>query len=264
MKRREGFLPTFFVVFFLCVIILVLSISGNFKFVTSFLEKRTAQIQGITFHMFQRLPFVSQDSRIKKLESENLELLSRVSSFEKLKKENQALLDQFQTSSLPSNNLLEAQIIGAPSFVPGVSVPSVFILNKGAKDNVQVGSGVVVKDNLVGLVAQVSDNLSKVNTINNSLSSFTAKTENGAIGIVRGGGSLTLNNVLLSENIKEGELVLTKGDINQDRIGIPADLIVGKIKSVEKNPSDLFQKGELESFVDFVSLSTVFVNTGNK
>lgn len=261
MKRREGFLSTFLVVIFLCIVVLVLSVSGNFKFVASLLEKGTSAVQGLTFGAFQKLPFISIDSRLKKLEEKNLELLSRVSSFEKLKNENTALSDQFQTSNPPTSRLLEAQVIGAPSFVPGVSVPNTFILNKGAKDNVKIGSAVVIKDNLVGVIAQVSSNLSKVNIINNIVSSFTAKTQNGAVGIVNGGGSLTLENVLLSENITTGELVLTKGDINQDGIGIPADLIVGKIKSVEKNPSNLFQKAEVESFVNFVNLSTVFIYT---
>lgn len=262
MKRKESFWPVFLVAAFLCILILVLSLSGNFKFISSLLEKRTAQIQRITFHIFQRLPFVSEEGRITKLEDENLELLSRVAAFEKLKKENAALLDQFQTSYPRSLQLLKADIIGAPSFVPGVSIPNSFILNKGAKDNLKIGQAVVFRDNLVGVIAQVSENLSKVSVVNNSSLSFTVKTENGAVGIVKGGGaSLILGNVLLSENMRAGELVLTKGDVNQDGVGIPADLIVGKIKSVEKNPSNLFQKGELESFVNLVNLSIVFVYT---
>lgn len=261
MKRRESFWPTFLVVSFLCILILALSLSGNLKFLSSFLEKGTSSIQAVTFGVFHKLPFVSESARIKKLEDENLELLSRVAVFEKLKKENAALSDQFQTSNPPTSKLLEAQIIGAPSFVPGISVPNTFILNKGAKDNIKKGSAVVVKDNLIGTIIKVSDNLSEVSLISNSSSSFTAKTQNGAVGIVKGGGSLTLNNVLLSENITKGELVLTNGDVNQDGVGVPPDLIVGKIKSVEKNPSDLFQKGEIESLINFINLSTVFIYT---
>ncbi len=262
MKRRESFLPAFLVVIVLCVAILILSLSGNLKFF-SFLEKPTSAIQSFSYNFFQNLPFISESAKVKKLEEANLELLSRVADFEKLKRENAALSDQFQTSYPQSVKLLKAEIIGAPSFVPGISTPTFFILNIGAKDNVKKGSAVVVKDNLIGTIVQVSVNLSKVSLINSSLS-FTAKTQNGAVGIVKGGGSLTLENVLLSENIIIGELVLTKGDVNQDGIGIPADLIVGKIKSVEKNPSDLFQKAEVESFVNFVNLSTVFVYIGNR
>jgi len=259
MKRKTGFLPAFLVTAFLCIVLLTLSVSGKLKFL-SFLEKPTSAIQSLSYNLFQKLPFFTEDLKIKNLRAENLDLLRRIADFEKLKRENQALSDQFQTSFPPSYNLLKADIIGAPEFIPGVSKPLSLILNKGSKDNLKVGSAVVVKDNLVGIISQISTNLSKVNVINNSSFSFTAKTENGAVGVVKGGeGSLTLNNVLLSENIKSSELVLTKGDINQDGIGIPADLIVGKIKSVEKNPSDLFQKAEIESFVNFVNLSAVFV-----
>ena len=258
MKRKTGFFPTFLVVFFLCIIILAFSLSGKLKLI-SFLEKPTIAMQSLSYNLFQKLPFISESARMKKLEDENLKLLSRVATFEKLKRENAALSDQFQTAYPRSLQLLPARIIGTPSFIPGVSNPNVFILNKGAKDNIKKGFAVVIKDNLVGVISQVSENLSKVDAVNNSSFSFTAKTQNGAVGIVKGGGSLTINNVLLSENIKEEELVLTRGDISQNEIGIPPDLVVGKIKSVEKNPSDLFQKAEIESLINFVNLSTVFV-----
>jgi len=264
MKRKENFFPIFFVVAFLCIIILILSLSGNLKFLSSFLEKGTSAVQGITFHVFRSLPFISEDSKIKDLRDENLNLLSKIVDAEKLKRENQALSDQFQTSYPPSYKLLKADVIGAPGFVPGVSQPLNLILNKGSKDNLKVGLAVVVKNNLVGTIVSVSENLAKVNTINNPSSSFTSKAENGAEGIVKGGASLTLSNVLLSENVKVSEIVLTYGDVDFNGIGIPADLVVGKIISVERNPSDLFQKAKLESFVDFGKLSTVFVYINTK
>lgn len=264
MKRKENFWSAFLVVAILCIVILSLSLSGHLKFLSSFLEKRTSQIQGITFHIFRNLPFISQDEKAKQLEETNLELLARVASFEKLKRENAALSDQFQTSYPPSYKLLKVEVIGAPGFIPGVSNPNTFILNKGTKANVKVGFAVVVGGNLVGVISQVSENLSRVNVINNSSLSFTARMQNGAVGVVKGGGVLTLNNVLLSENIKASELVLTKGDINPDGIGTPPDLVIGKIISVEKSPSDLFQKAKIESFVDFTKLSTVFIYLENK
>ncbi len=265
MQKKENFWSAFLVVIFLCIAVLVLSLSGNLKFLSSFLEKGTSGIQAVTFGVFQKLPFVSEDSKIKDLRDENLDLLSKIVDSEKLKRENAALSDQFKTSYPRSIQLLKADVIGAPGFIPGVSVPTNFILDKGSKDNIREGQAVVIKNNLVGIIVNVSINLSKVNIINNYSSSFTAKTENGAQGIVKGlGGGLTLNNVQLWENIKEGELVLTKGDINPDGIGIPQDLIVGKITEIEKNPSALFQKAKLESFVDFARLSTVFVYIENK
>jgi rod shape-determining protein MreC len=259
MQRRGNFVPAFLVVVFLCVVILVLSLSGNLKFLSSFLEKGTSAIQSGTFGLLHRLPFMNEDARIKKLENENLDLLSRLSSFEKLKKENLALSDQFQTSYPKSNQLLKANIIGVPGFIPGVSIPTIFILDKGAKDNVKKGDAVIIKDNLIGVISQVSENLSKVDTVNNSSSSFTAKTQNGAVGIINGGINLTLEGILLSEEIRTGEIILTKGNISNDGSGILPDLIVGKVISVEKNPSDLFQRAKIESYVNFANLTSVFV-----
>lgn len=259
MTRKGGFWTAFLIIVFLSVLLLTLSIFGKIKFL-SFLEKPAAAIQSFSYNLFQKLPFVSEDSKIKKLKEENLDLLNKIADFEKLKRENQALSDQFQTSYPQSTRLLKADVIGAPSFVPGVSVPNNFIIDKGSKDNLKVGSAVVVKNNLIGIISKVSENLSSVDLVNNSSLSFTAKTENEAIGVIKGGSVLTLDNVLVSENIKIGELVLTKGNINSDDVGIPPDLIVGKITSLEKNPSDLFQKAKVESFVNFVNLSTVFVH----
>jgi rod shape-determining protein MreC len=259
MQRRRNFWPVFLVVLFLCIVILFLSLSGKLNFLSSFLEKGTSAVQAATLGIFQKLPFVASDSRIKKLQDKNLELLSQVSAFEKLKKDNAALSDQFQTSYPKSAWLLKADIVGAPSFVPGLSVPNIFILNKGTGNGVQKGCAVIVKNNLVGVISQVSANLSKAETVNNSSFSFTAKTQNGVVGVLKGGNTLTLDNILLSENVKAGELVLTKGDLNGNGIGIIPDLVVGKITSVERNPSDLFQKARVESFVNFTNLDSVFV-----
>lgn len=263
MKRKENFLPAFLIVTFLCIVILTLSLSGNLRFL-SFLEKPTSGIQSFFYNVFQKIPFAQEDLKIKGLKEKNLELLNKIVDSEKLKRENAALSDQFQTSYPRSSKLFKAEIIGAPSFIPGVSLPTTFIINKGSKDNLKVGQAVVVKDNLVGIISRVSVNLSKVNIINNSPSSFTAKTENGALGVVRGtNGGLILDNVLLSENIKVGEIVLTYGDIDFEGVGIPPNLVVGQIKSVEKSASDLFQKAKIESFVDFTRLLTIFVYLGS-
>jgi len=190
--------------------------------------------------------------------------LSKLASFDQLKNDNAALSDQFQTSYPQSLQLLKADIIGAPDFIPGVSVPSVFILSKGSKDGVVKGSAVVIQNNLVGVVSQVSTNLSKVNLINNSGVSFTARTEDGNVGVIKNIGALILDNILLSENLTVGEMVFTKGDIDSSGVGIPQGLLVGKIISLEKNPSSLFQAAKVQSFVDLSNLSAVFIYLPNK
>ena len=70
---------------------------------------------------------------------------------------------------------------------------------------------------------------------------------------------MLLDNVLLSVELKKDADVLTKGDVNEKREGYPPNLIVGKIISIEKKQSDLFQRASVKSPVDFKNLEYVFI-----
>ncbi len=261
MQKRSNFFPIFFLFLFLSIIILGLSIFGKLVAPQSFIEKGTSLLPKAFFGFFQGLPFVSEGKRIKELKEENLKLASKLVDQERLKKENAALLSQFQTKEPKSYNLMPAQIVGAPGFIPGVTTPLNLILDKGRRDDVGVGDSVVLKNNLIGKIVKTSSYLSKVDLVTRASLSFTAKTLNGALGVIRGSGGdrMTLNNVLPSQNLKIGDLVLTKGDVNMDGVGIQPDLIVGKIESIEKIPVAIFQKAEVQSFIDLNRLSIVFI-----
>lgn len=226
-----------------------------------FLEKTTSFVPKTVYGLFQTPPFVYEGKEIERLKRENLELVSKLVDQKKLEEENAALLSQFQTQDVRVDNLLPARIVGAPGFIPGVTTPPNLIVDKGEKDNVKVGQSVVFKNNLIGKVIKVSYYLSKVELVTNTSFAFPIETENGASGIVRGRGEdkMTLDNVLPSENLKIGDLVLTKGDMNIEGIGIPRNLIVGKIQSIEKVPTAIFQKAEVKSLIDFNKLLIVFI-----
>jgi len=232
MRKKERLVFTFFIFLALSIIILVLSLFGKLAWPQSFLEKGASFLPKTFFGFFQGLPFVSESSLVK-----------------------------FQTKDIQTLSLLPAQIVGAPGFVPGITTPSNFILDKGAKDNVGVGDSVIVGNNLVGKVSKVSSYLSKVDIVTNPLVAFSAKTVSGAIGVIKGAGAdkITLDNVLPSENLKLNELVLTKGDVDIDGTGIQGDLIVGKIQSIEKVPTNIFQRAEVKSLVNFTKQSIVFI-----
>jgi len=266
MRKKERLVFTFFIFLFLSITILVLSILGKLIWPQSLLEKNVSFLPKTFFGFFQRLPLVSESQQVKKLTQENLELASLLVDQERLKKENAALLSQFQTKDLQTLSLLPSKIVGAPGFIPGITTPASFILDKGGKDNVNVGDSVVLENNLVGKIVKVSSYLSKADLITNTSVSFTAKTLNGGIGVIKGAGEdkMALDNVLLSENINKEDLVLTKGDIQSDGRGIPPDLIVGKIQSVEKVPTNIFQRAEVKSLVNFTKQSIVFIVVGSK
>lgn len=201
-------------------------------------------------------------SNISRLTLENIELRRKLTRLELLERENNALRDQFETQYPKSSNLTASRIVGMKSFIPGVSRPSRFILDRGSSDGVAIGQGVVFKDNLVGKIGAVERNLSEAVLVTDQKFSLTAKILNrSAIGLVKGQGSdeLMLDGVLLSETVKKGDVVLSKGDETLSGIGIPPDLTIGIVDSVEKKPSALFQTARVKPIVNFLLLDEVFV-----
>ena len=65
------------------------------------------------------------------------------------------------------------------------------------------------------------------------------------------------------EKLEKDDFVLTKGDVDSEGHGIPADLVIGKIVSVNKKASNLFQSASVQSLVDFSKLNMVFVMMNN-
>jgi rod shape-determining protein MreC len=201
------------------------------------------------------------DEKIQVLSKENEALRKQLIDQKKLLTENSALKDQFKTSYPSASQLVQATIIGAPGFVPGVSPAEKLILNKGSSNGVVKGQAVVSRNNLIGTISQVSPTMATVSLVSNGTTPFTAKTlETQALGVVnQAGGEFALENVLLSQQLKRGDMVLTKGDRTDTGEGLPPDLVVGEIIDIDKKASNLFQTAKLKSLIDISHLQTVFI-----
>jgi len=261
--QKKKILPTLFFLSLVSAGIIFLSFLGKL----SFLENSALSI----FSPFQKAILrtfhidLGKDSEPEELKKENAQLLKKLSDQALLESENKALRDQFEVEYPHSLDLLPAKVIGSPGFVPGVSEPSYLILDRGEKDGIRKGHAVISQTNLIGKITQTRSNVSKVELIQSRSSSFTAKAvsyEDGreVAGIIKGEGmDMVLGNVLLPETLKVGDVVLTKGDVDEKGAGFLPNLIVGKITSVEKKSSDFFQKAQVKSPVDFSKVSEVFV-----
>lgn len=262
MKKRENFVPIFIFFLVLSILIFVLSQIKLFRNFFGIIGGVLSPIQKTAYQSFQSATNFKKSDGLEKLKEENSKLIRQLVNQKLLEKENSALRDQFETSMSKSTNLLPAKILGAPSFIPNVSEPSAFIIDKGENDGIKIGDAVVYKDNLVGKVAKTALYLSKINLITNNSSSFTAKTiRTNAVGVIKGEGEkqMVFDNILQSSDLKESDLIVSKGDLDIKGKGYPSDLVVGKVISVEKKPSALFQKAEVVSLLDFSNLSTVFI-----
>lgn len=260
MAKRSKISVVFFLLLILSILLFILSKANLLNGPQSILAKTLSPFQSASFSAFNFLTSGSSD--IKRLQSENRDLLGKLIDQDKLIKDNNALRDQFERSGEERLQLLPARIVGAPSFVPGVTDPLNFIINKGKNDTVKKGSAVVIKNILVGKVISVSDYFSKVEILTNP--SFTALVRNqrsGANGVIEGDGEgqLILDNVLQADDVKTSDILVTKGSQDLSGAGFPPDLIVGKVMSIEKKPSEVFQKGKVQSPLDFSDISTVFV-----
>lgn len=201
-------------------------------------------------------------TQIDKLRLENEQLRTNLRDKKQLETENKALKDQFQSGVLSSQKLLPATIIGFPSFIPGVSQPEYYILDKGEADGVKKQHVVVVGDNLVGFIDETTIYRSRVRLVTAKDLAFPAKTfESSTLGVVRGkgNGEMVFDNVVLSETLKKGDTILTKGDTDIRGVGIPPDLVIGKITSLDKKASALFQTGNIQSGIVFPTVTTVFI-----
>lgn len=262
MQKRSPFIPFFVIFLILSIVVFGLSKAGILKPIEPIFHTIFSPIQSVTYNGFSFITSLGMNGRVRDLENQNFALTKKLINQDKLLEDNKALRDQFETKNPISTNLIPASIVGAPGFLPGITVPEIYIIDRGETDGIRVGNAVVSNENLVGRVIKTTQHLSSVQAITNSSSSFTVKTlETKALGVIKGqgGGNLILDNVILSDSLKIGDIVLTKGDINVSGNGLVPDLIVGEITAVNKNPSDLFQRAKIKSHVDFSKILRVFV-----
>lgn len=206
--------------------------------------------------------FFKAVSEIKNLKKENEELKLRIQELlgEKvasgeLQRENEFLREALGLGLEKEFKLQIVEVIGKD-----ISQDSILI-NNGAIDGISEGFSVITQQKtLVGEIAKVYKNFSKVALISNKESSFDAKVyEKDLEGVVKGKGNFKLFLELLpkEEEIKEGDLVVTTS-----LSGIyPGGLLVGQIKEVKKSDIEPFQMAEIQPSFDIGEIESLFVIT---
>lgn len=266
MKQKTSFLPVAVICLVIASLLYVFAPRGEgFFSVLNFIIRPVLSPFGVlgTNHL----------SELDTVKAENRKLLEKLITFQTIIVENNALRDQFQTTYPKSNLLVPARIVGGQSLVPLVNSFEVVILDKGRKDGVVVGQAVVVGKYLVGKVERVSEYGSRAMLVGNPSFSLRVKiipkdleaqTVSFPLGLLKGksAGQMDVENVLLSEKISVGDMVVSVGDEDEDGIGIMPDLIVGSVGSVDKKPSALFQSAQISPGIKLSNKNMVFVVTG--
>lgn len=229
------------------------SLSSPVDFLSSLFSFPRASLYG--FAHAQSAP-----TEYEKLQDENKKLREKLTELNFLRQDNAALRSQFQDTTIPSEKLLPAKIVG---FKGSIFAPSSFILNQGEKSNIKKGMGVIAGHELVGKIWNVSRYYSEVILpTNKDFSTLGVSAENNTPGIVAGQEDLILfGDVVITDTISKNETIETKGEKDVAGIGLPAGLIIGKVKTVNKSETQPFQSAVVESLVDFKKLTTVFIIT---
>ena len=248
MKQARSVFPIFFIFVILTLLIL------------SFLQQPLlAPLQSVTMPI-QRWVYttITPDAEQsltpqESLQKENDNLKVELAKLQELKQENDALRAQFDFEKQNPKDLMPATVIGRNA--------QRLVLDRGEKDGLTEGDIVLVKDSIIGRIISISPRIAVVATIMDPLTSFTAEIDGTeTIGVVRSdNGKIIFGNVVQSETLKEGSIVMTSGNVNAEGKGYPPGYVVGKIVSINKKESDLFQSARVESLLDFKQLRTVFI-----
>lgn len=201
-----------------------------------------------------------EKNEVEKLNKRIKELEQKLVEFETVKKDNEALRNQFNENGETTQSLATAKIIG---FLGENQKPHELVINAGKSKGIEKGMTVIFNKYLIGKVETVTQNFSNVITPFNPKFQVLAKlTDTNANGIVVGRSDLLLfDGVLITDQLKEGGIVTTKGEVDKEGIGVVPDIIIGKISSISKRETAPFQSAQLVPLVDFSKLTTVFVIT---
>ena len=133
-------------------------------------------------------------------------------------------------------------------------------LNKGARDGIAAGMGVMVAEGVVGIVKTVSDKFSVVIPILNSeININTMLKSNRYCGMLQwNGGSAefaTLNDIPRHLNVSVGDTLITSGYTTN----FPEGINIGTVAEYNLEPSDSYYVIKARLAVNFETLSYVTV-----
>jgi len=226
---------------------LVLRVTGPVQSVLNSMINGTAD----TWNHYINLIDTAEDNRL--LVEENRDLRAMLTKSDEIRLENERLRKLLEFKETQEIATLPARVIAedASSWFRTV------IIDKGDEHGVTEGMPVVVAEGVVGRVVRSSARFAKVLLITDASSAVASLLQdNRARGVCRGEGDmLTFDFVLRQEEVKVGDRVVTSG-----MGGIfPKGLVVGNVKSVDRQEFGLFQSIEVTPAVDFSHLEEVLV-----
>ncbi len=195
----------------------------------------------------------SSEDKLSKLRNENARLMLEVNSLREYALENRELksLLNYQLSS-------KYELISSTIVSKNISnTQGAYIINAGLEDSIRKSMTVMNENGLIGIVTEVSNNFSLVQTLTNSSLKISATIPRRNVnGIIRwDGNNLIMQNIPTTAVINKGDRVVTSVLSTIFPPSIPIGLVVKK----ESNISGLLSNVTIKPFVDVYSVKNVFV-----
>jgi rod shape-determining protein MreC len=204
-----------------------------------------------------------------KLKKENADLRERVARAQAAEDENRklrGLVGLPQRPGYPDGvEPVTARVIGRSSSVWYDAVQ----IDAGSSDGVRVDQPVVTNGGLAGRVTSVTGGTATVTLVVDSSSAVSAQVlPDGKFGVVRpkvgNPNDMRLEYLDKSSAVQQGDLVITSGSTDDKLESLfPKGIPIGRVKRVDPQELDVYERVHIEPFADFKRMEFVQVITSH-
>ncbi len=250
---------------FICLVLIGASLAGLLSPLEGLIAIPIGFLQGASSSVSNRTTsLVNNISDYQSLQERNAELERALIAFQseivqlrEIKADYPRLVGllNYKTAN-PDAQYLAATVIGRDT----TGLLRTITIDRGTRDGLSVGMPVVTELGLVGRIYRATATDAQVQLVTdiNSYVNARLQTSRGEGSIVgTPSGELAMTFIPLSEEIKDGDSVVTSG------IGgkFPRGIIIGQVTNSRLDDSKLFQTAQVRSLVDFNQLEIVLVIT---
>jgi len=204
-----------------------------------------------TFSFLPNLTALQQENEL--LRRVNVNLADEVNLLREARLENIRLRSMIALQETSVTRLTGAKVVAKNLNL----LRNTLTLNVGNADSVKVGNPIVTGEGLVGRIVAVSGGYSIGQLIVNVDFRASAKVQRSRVdGIVAWDGkTLLLKNVSKTQDVKEGDAIITSEYSN----AFPPGIKVGIVSAISEIPNSLFQRIEVIPTVNLTQTEEVFV-----
>jgi rod shape-determining protein MreC len=206
-----------------------------------------------TVSFYLNLLDVKKENRLLKEEVEKMKLA--MASLEEIKSENKRLDSLLQFQSHRTSIMIPAQVVASDLFSSDYASIKI---NKGARDNIKKGMGVLTPEGVVGYVLSVQNSYATVLLLtdrNAVIDSVVQRTRARGISEGMGRDAVKLKYVQRTDEIAPGDVAVTGGQDGAFPKGVP----LGIVTSVVRTKFGVSQKVEMKPAIDVSRVEEVLV-----